>query len=186
MVLIGLMGCKHAGKDTVADYLVSHHGFVKYAFADPVKQICQVMFRLETRQLHDPLAKEEMDERWGMTPRQMMQKVGTDMVRNMWGDDFWVANMEARFQSSSPTHVVVSDVRFQNEADWIKKHRGILVRVKDTTSASSSTTDHHVSETEQQSIQEDVLILNHKQGLDTFHHQLEDLFRPLFSIGEQK
>lgn len=170
MVLIGLMGYKHAGKDTFADYLVQKYGFQKYAFADPVKQICKIMFRLEQEQLDDPTAKETLDRRWGMTPRQMMQRVGTDMVRRVWDDDFWVRNMDMRVQQDHPGRVVVSDVRFQNEAEWVRQNKGILVRVVD---GRQNHDDTHASETEQLSIQEDVCIVNAKKGVAQFHHEIE-------------
>ena len=38
--IIGILGNKRVGKDTVADYLVKNYGFIKYNFADPIKEIC--------------------------------------------------------------------------------------------------------------------------------------------------
>ena len=182
MVLIGLIGFKNSGKDTVADYLVRQHGFRKYAFADPVKEICKIMFRLDLEQLHDPVRKEQLDERWGMTPRTMMQKVGTDMIRNMWGEDFWVRNMNARVPSHGSDRVVVSDVRFRNEADWIQQKGGILVRVVDGTQQC----DNHPSETEQLSIKEDILLVNPKAGLSSFYDDIESMFLSHISNEERK
>lgn len=170
MVLIGLIGYKRSGKDTFADYLVHTHGFQKYAFADPVKQLCKIMFLLEQKQLDDPLSKEIVDERWGLTPRQMMQKVGTDMVRCQWGSDFWVKNMELRVHRDNHPMMIVSDVRFQNEAEWIKANHGILVRIVD---GHQHHHDTHQSETEQLSIQEDICIVNEKNGLPLFHQEIE-------------
>lgn len=169
MVLIGLIGLKQSGKDTFADYLVREHHFKKLAFAEPVKSICRVMFLLTEAQLNDPHQKEMVDPRWGLSPRQMMQKVGTDMVREMWDDDFWVKNMDMRHRQIVED-VVVSDVRFPNEAQWIRDRGGLLVRIADGREHSSDT---HSSETSQASIQEDVRVLNEKDGLEKFHEKVE-------------
>lgn len=176
MVLIGLIGYKQSGKDTLADHLVAQHGFEKYAFADPVKQICKIMFGLDNRQLNDPVQKEVVDDRWGMTPRKMMQTVGTDMIRETWGQDFWVRNMDHRIRTSihEGRKIVISDVRFRNEADWIKQHNGILVRIVDDRQQSG---DLHTSETEQLQIHDDLCIYNKKQGLDQFYHDAHDLLQ---------
>jgi hypothetical protein len=166
MVLIGLIGQKQTGKDTFADYLVKTRGFKKLAFAEPVKQVCQILFHLEPEQVYDPRLKEVVDERWGLSPRQMMQKVGTDMVRNMLGNDFWVKHMDISYSKGS---IVISDVRFKNEAEWVKDRGGVLIRIVD----GSHHCDHHPSETEQLSIKEDVVLKNDKNGLEEFHQQIE-------------
>lgn len=166
MVLIGLVGRKHSGKDTFADYLVNHYGFTKQAFAGPVKEICRVMFLLTPEQLEDPQQKETVDKRWGLSPRQMMQKVGTDMVRQVWDENFWLKNMDLRLCDGD---VVISDVRFPNEAQYIRDRGGVLVRIV----CSKETTDTHTSETSQESIQEDVSIVNEKDGLDVFYETIE-------------
>jgi len=175
MVLIGLIGLKQSGKDTFADYLVDKHHFKKLAFAEPVKKICQVMFLLTEEQLNDPHQKEVVDGRWGLSPRQMMQKVGTDMVRQTWDDDFWVKNMDMRIRQVVQK-VVVSDVRFPNEAQWIRDKGGLLVRIDD---GREKPQDTHSSETSQASIQEDVCVFNEKNGLEDFHWKVEELFRKI-------
>ena len=80
-MLIGLVGKKGAGKDSVADYLVTHHGYQKHAFALPIKQACSLMFQVDMAAF-DGENKEVVDPQHGMTPRQMLQKVRTDFFRN--------------------------------------------------------------------------------------------------------
>jgi len=178
-VLIGLIGLKQSGKDTFADYLVANHHFRKLAFAEPVKKLCQTMFLLTEEQLNDPELKEKVDGRWGLSPRQMMQKVGTDMVRQMWDDDFWVKNMDMRL-SQIADNVVISDVRFPNEAEWVRGKGGLLVRIDDGREQSS---DAHASETSQSVIKEDVCIFNEKNGLEDFHDKIEKLFQKMKSVN---
>ena len=68
-LIIALSGKKRSGKDTVADYLVERFGFVKYGFADPIKEIGKIMFDFSEEQLNTD-KKEEIDKRWGISPRQ--------------------------------------------------------------------------------------------------------------------
>lgn len=175
MVLIGLIGYKQSGKDTFADYLVCHHNFKKEAFAEPVKEVCRIMFHLKYEQMNDPILKETIDERWGISPRQMMQKVGTDTIRHAWGDDFWIKNMGMRVGNHNDNSIVVSDVRFPNEAQWVKDNGGVLIRIMDSREHS----DTHSSETLQASIKEDFLIFNKKDGIEKFHQQINKLIEKI-------
>ena len=78
--LIGLSGQKRVGKDTLADYLCSNHGFTKYSFAGPLKKACQEIFMLTDEQT-EGIDKETMDDRWGVSARTIFQKVGTELFR---------------------------------------------------------------------------------------------------------
>ena len=77
-MIIGLIGTKGSGKDTVGSYLISNHMFTRYAFGDPVKQICKNLFSLTDEQLNDHKMKETIDTRWGISPRKMFQKIGSE------------------------------------------------------------------------------------------------------------
>lgn len=140
-MLIGLVGKKGVGKDTVADYIVQQHGFVKRAFADPIKEACTIIFQLAPEQLSDRLLKEKVDERFGMSPRKMMQWLGTDVVRQQIRDDFWVQHFMAWYTPGS--NVVVPDIRFQDELDAVKRLGGIVIRITRPGAAE----DKHISET---------------------------------------
>lgn len=179
MILIGIIGLKGAGKDTVADFLIRHHQFQKRSFADPVKETCQTLFMLEREQLHDTERKEETDPRWGVSPRQMMQTLGTDMVRSHLGEDFWLRHMDIYTKQHQPQRLVVPDVRFANEADWIKRNHGVLVRVHDDRTHSE---DPHPSETEQLSIKDDYCIFNPKSGITAFHQHLEGVIPTILDM----
>jgi len=65
LMIIGLCGVAGSGKDTVADFLVKNHGFVKVAFADPLKRICKDVFDFSDEQLWGPSEKRNaQDERY--------------------------------------------------------------------------------------------------------------------------
>lgn len=172
-MLIGLVGKKQVGKDTVANYLVNHYGFIKHAFAAPLKAACEALFLLEPRQLHDNRLKEKLDARWDRSPRQMMQLVGTDLFRRHVDRDFWVKHMDLWLDAHATDLVVVSDVRFQNEADLIKRRGGFLWRVERETPHQ----DAHESET--QDIRHVDLLLDNSRSVTDLHHQIDLSIRNL-------
>lgn len=79
-ILIGLVAPKRSGKDTAANYLCSSYGFKKYNFADPLKKGIGEMFGLTFEQL-DGKDKEVVDPFWGVTPRELFQKIGTELFQ---------------------------------------------------------------------------------------------------------
>jgi hypothetical protein len=130
-MLIGVTGHAQHGKDTVAAYLVANHGFTRLAFADPLKELA-----LRT----DPyvpgigglcnLVKQmgwEEAKKWPVV-RRFLQDLGTE-ARNIIGEDVWVNALERVWTHSGANNVVISDVRFPNEAAFIHRHSGELWRV---------------------------------------------------------
>lgn len=166
-MLIGLVGKKQVGKDTVANYLVHHYGFIKHAFAAPLKAACEVLFLLEPRHLNDNRLKEKTDARWDKTPRQMMQLVGTDLFRKHVDRDFWVKHMDLWLDAHHSDLVVISDVRFQNEADLIKKRGGLLWRVE------REMPYHDAHESETQEIRNVDLNLDNNRSVNDLYHQID-------------
>lgn len=176
MILIGVIGRKNAGKDTLADLLVARRGFRKHALAYPLKEACRILFLLDDSQLNDPLQKEIVDARWGLSPRVMFQKIGTDFARETFGHDFWVRHLEYWVEQETPSRLVVPDIRFPNEAAWIRAQGGLLVRVRSTDPVSE---DAHISETGVDEIPADIEIVNDKTlGLDLFHETVLTLLDP--------
>jgi hypothetical protein len=132
-MIIGLIGYKGSGKDVMADYLVSHYNFEKMAFADPLKDICRFLFDLSETQLTDRKLKEQKIEFWSLSPREILQKVGTDLFRKHFDAEFWVKLMEnkisQKLEKNPNLNIVCSDVRFQNEANLILKLGGKIVYI---------------------------------------------------------
>lgn len=146
-ILLGITGYKQSGKDTIANYLIQKYSFEKYAFAYPLKEICKCAFNLTEEQLNGK-DKEVKDEFWKTTPRIMMQKIG-DIMRNNLDfipeikNNYFVKYFEDYYQKKSPTRLVVSDIRFLNEASSVKKLKGMIIKV--IRKSADEKTDQHIS-----------------------------------------
>jgi hypothetical protein len=137
-ILIGVAGVKGSGKDTIADYLVKKYGFHKRSFADPLKKACQCLFGFTDQQVNGS-DKEIPDDKWfGITPRETMQFVGTDLFRKQMGnlnsnirENIFIYNFKNWYEDERNTKsfVVVPDVRFQNEVDYIRSQNGFIIKI---------------------------------------------------------
>ena len=119
MMIIGVVGQKFSGKDTFADYLCKHYDFEKKAFASSLKKVCMAAFHLTEEQLNLPEQKEKIHEYWGKSPRELMQMVGTELFRNHFDKEIWTKNMFLDLKGSQGKKIVVSDVRFENEMQFL-------------------------------------------------------------------
>lgn len=141
-MLIGLCGRKGSGKDTVAGILAEQHGFLPHALATPLKRVCAELFDFTDDQLWGE-SREVLDERYGKTPRELMQRLGTDFVRKELSMDFWLDRFQSWYElNSSVPRIVVSDVRFQNEINFIKRLGGTIYEVR---RSQADRSDPHVS-----------------------------------------
>lgn len=146
MKLIGLIGRARSGKDTVARYLAMQHKFTHVAFADPMKEMLEAAFG----DLFRDGDREQPIDWLGKSPRQLMQTLGTEWGRNQVHQDIWTLLMEQKILEQKAldevgfgTNMVISDVRFYNEADMILKHGGELWQIQRDT---AETVNAHVSE----------------------------------------
>lgn len=128
--IIGLCGIAGSGKDTCALAIKeSEINTEVFAFAWPLKEACKILFNFSDEQLHNSVAKEEIDERWERSPRQILQWLGTDILRNNIKKDFFIVNMKQRIDTSKAEYIVISDVRFDNEAELIRSMGGKIIKV---------------------------------------------------------
>jgi hypothetical protein len=136
-MIIGLVGFIGSGKGTVGDIL-EQKGFIKDSFAKPLKDACAVMFGWSRELLEGDTEmsrkwREEPDSYWSekfgreFTPREALQKMGTEAGRDVFHKDIWVISLLNRAKGKD---VVVTDVRFQNEIQYIQDNGGIVIRVK--------------------------------------------------------
>ena len=129
-MLLGLTGPAGCGKDSVANHLQREHAFTPTSFAAPLKNACQYLFGLSHDEVTDRELKEKTIPFWGLSPRQIMQRFGTEAMKVTFGDEFWVKSWLRTYQKFGTTdHVVVSDVRFEEEAAQIRAMGGRIVHI---------------------------------------------------------
>jgi len=144
--MIGFGHKRMRGKDEAAKYVVeTFPGFRKDLFAASLKEACACIFNLTDAQLYGPL-KHVPDVFWDKTPREIMQKVGTEAMRHAFGEDIWVRTFMRRRQLHDK-RPVISDVRFKSEADAIHYAGGAVIRV-DRYLPVDAKIDKHASETD--------------------------------------
>lgn len=147
--LVGFVGSAGCGKDTLGDMLVEE-GWNKIAFADSLKEMCIEFLGLSHDDVYTQEGKMKHNDFWGMTNREILQKVGTDAFRNGFHKDTWVKIMELKLKKalSENKKIVVTDIRFDNEAALIEKLGGVVFKIvrPNLVSNLSSSEQQHVSE----------------------------------------
>lgn len=216
-MIIGISGKAGAGKDTVGKIIqhltslqeqdCSFEEFHRYQsfvemnavwkikkFATAVKQICSIFTDLSIEDLEDEGVKQRvLGQEWsGMTVREMLQKIGTEAIRNNLHPEAWVNSVMSKYYPdvydletnqrireigdelemdtydySHPRFIeelayaypswVITDLRFKNEAEAIKKRKGSLVRVE---RKGLMTASNHISEIELDGYEFDYVIQN--------------------------
>ncbi len=134
-MIIGFVGLIGTGKDTAADYLINSHGFVRDSFASALKDAVSVVFGwdrqlLEGRTAESRAWREQVDPWWSqrlqmpeLTPRWVLQHWGTNLCREAFHNDIWIAALENRLRSNK-NNIVITDVRFPNEIAAIRNIGG--------------------------------------------------------------
>lgn len=140
-MIVGFVGFIGSGKDTAADYLVNFHGFRRDSFANTLKDAVAAVFGwdrtlLEGRTKEAREWREQVDPWWAerlnkpnLTPRWILQYWGTEVCRQGFHDDIWIASLENKMRKTKD-NIVISDVRFPNEIKAIHNAGGLVVRVK--------------------------------------------------------
>lgn len=137
--VIGICGLIGHGKDTAAGFLIEE-GFQRVSFAGVLKDAVANIFSwdrilLEGNTSESRVWREQVDKWWSnrlgipnFTPRYALQYIGTNVMRDHFNPDIWVAAAERKI-SQIDNNVVISDCRFFNELDVIKRLGGITASV---------------------------------------------------------
>lgn len=186
-MIIAMTGKKRSGKDTGGSYLVKNYGFTKYAFAQPIKDMCRIIFLWDERHEEGDL-KEVVDPFWGISPREAYQTIGTELFRERFPElhekfrylinkDIWVKRFEKWYSLNNDKNVVITDLRFLNEAGIIKDLGGYIIKVKSPVESN----DTHLSEMEMEKIiphykidNEDYEVSFIEESMEIIHGELNE------------
>ena len=138
--VIGIVGFIASGKDTTFDFISKKFNVKKDSYAGPLKDACANIFGWDRNLLEGTTTnsrnwREMKDEFWSdhlgqnITPRKILQVMGTEVMRNNFHNDVWILSMKKRIRESK-VPVIITDCRFPNEISAIKEMNGIVVQVK--------------------------------------------------------
>lgn len=175
-LLIGLTGRARSGKSTAAEHLVGTYLLEHYAFADPLRDGLMAIFNLDPSDFEGD--RKEQPLAWlDRSPRQLMQSMGTEWARNTVHPDVWVKLAEQNLDYMTKAlgavlGFVVSDVRFENEAELIRRRGGTIVHIS---RADAQAVNPHVSEAGVAGNKDDLLMLNNGT-VEEFLRSLDEVF----------
>jgi dephospho-CoA kinase len=145
--IIGVLGKARAGKDTIALYLEEKYNIIKVAFADDLKDKAMRDFGLSWEQVHGDL-KEEPSSYPEYPPRKILQELGC-FYRTI-DKDYWPKRLFEKIRKEeikTRDGICISDVRFLNEVNIIKKMNGHIIKVTRQSIEKINGADH-ISENE--------------------------------------
>ena len=187
-MLIGITGKLGSGKSTAAEYLQTNHNFREYSMARPLKEI-GCLFGFTQEQMYGTQEQKlEIHPYWGVSGRQFLQKVGTELFRNQLTKvlpemkikrTIWTELFKYKYHCDPSINYVVSDVRFKDEAETIRELGGIIIRTIRTNTVTSKTGEEHVhvSELEMDGVEADFIINNDELTLKQVNEFLDKIVR---------
>jgi hypothetical protein len=140
-MIIGITGLIGSGKGTVGDILVDYHNFKKISFADKLKDGCAAIFGWERDLLEGDtdrsrIWREKPDAFWTkefgreITPRYVLQLMGTECMRKGFHEDIWALLAKKEMTDNPHMNYVIPDVRFPNEMQLIRELNGEVWNIR--------------------------------------------------------
>ena len=156
--VIGICGRRRSGKDTVAAILNTLYSYENVKISTDLKDALRILFGFNHEQVEGHL-KDVVDERWGVSPRQAMQFIGTEVMQYKInellpyvGRKFWIKgfmNQHILNKDVSMKKIVITDIRFLHEYEELKMHLNndfMMLRIE--RNLPTTTVDEHSSEQE--------------------------------------
>ena len=174
--IIGIAGRARAGKSTAAELLLRFGaGRYLYSFADPIRAMLRAGLGIDLDNPYWQMRKEDpMPEFGGHSPRALMQTLGTEWGRDCVSSGLWLTLAGRALQQRGPG-MVIADVRFENEARWVRLQGGAVLHIERGAAPSVRT---HASEAGVQRLDGDMHVFN-ESTIDSLHVRLAAMFRPL-------
>lgn len=168
--VIGLCGRRRVGKDTVANILNELYGYENVKISQDLKDALRILFGFSGEQIESGL-KDQTDEYWGISPRQAMQFIGTEVMQYNInsllpdiGRKFWIKGcINKHIEPFDTKRIVLSDLRFVHEYEELRnklKDDFMVIRIDRDLEIANSQVDEHVSEKEYLNIPFNTKIIN--------------------------
>jgi hypothetical protein len=179
MAIISISGKIGSGKDTIADIIMQYtpyHRWEVKKFAGKLKDIAEILTGVPKINFEDQEFKQQdMGPEWGMTYRDLLQKLGTEAMRSGLHKNVWVNALFADYQfnieeDEQIPYWIITDSRFPNELAAVKKHNGIAIKVIRDSGNTIGTT--HTSETALDDYTEWDYVINNNGTLEELKTQV--------------
>lgn len=166
--LIGISGKAGSGKSAVAAYLRNaYQDTFIYPFASQLKLAASIKFGIPIEYFHDRELKEKPHPYWGVSPRKIAQFDGTEVTREKYveliedSNNFWIKRLTGHINGeltyfseelkqtidiSIGDTIVIPDVRFQNEYDWVIANKGLMIQLEREGADGGVGIEGHISE----------------------------------------
>lgn len=123
---------------------VENHGSNTYSpfevkkYAGKLKTIASLLTGIPVEKFEDQeFKKQQMNPEWNMTYREFLQRLGTEAMRDGLHTNVWVNALFADYKPLTYSDIggweypnwIITDMRFPNEMDAVKKRKGITIRV---------------------------------------------------------
>lgn len=181
--IIGISGKKQSGKDTVASILLAlflnkdfdydddvlsitanviyksefmKQGYI-YRFGDSLKEVCSIVNRCDRNNFENNNFKNKFSNVGDFTNRELLISVGKYFTSI--DKDIWIKCLCDKIKHSRDKFVIIPDVRFNNEKEFIKTNNGIIIRINSIFAEQSD----DVSETELDDSEFDYIIENNSK-----------------------
>lgn len=147
-MLVGLCGLAGCGKNTVAEILQERRNFTSIAFADPIYAAVAAVTGLSASELADRSVKEAPLPWLGKSPRELLQTLGTEWGREGVHQEIWVRRAMQRATAivAAGGHIAITDCRFENEAQAIRRAGGSVWQVRRQAAGLAGAAGRHASE----------------------------------------
>jgi hypothetical protein len=169
-MIIGLIGQKRVGKDTVASIIREFDNEYKFmALADPIKDIARIMFNFSEKQLYDD-EKDMIDAKWNIKPRDFFEQFGTDIMQfdiykylpalesRVPQRKFWILSLLSKLQETDK--VIITDIRGQHELEEVIKFNSnakFIRIIRPTNSSTDINNRLHITQIEPNQIREEYI-----------------------------
>lgn len=138
-IIVAINGCIGSGKDTFSEEFI-RDGFKRMSFAETLKDAVSVIFGWDREMLEGSTEesralRETPDEYWSnklgfvVTPRWVLQNLGTEVMRKNFDDNIWVYSLENRMRSIEG-NIIITDCRFPNELKMLRENKASIIEVQ--------------------------------------------------------
>lgn len=174
-MIIGLSGYAGVGKDTLAKYIVElDPSFEIKKFSGKLKEVASLLTGIPVDNFENQKFKTQELNGWDMTVRELLQKLGTEAIRDGLHEDAWVNALFANYHQGE--NWVITDMRFPNEYEAVKRFGGKAIRLD---REGIKPINYHPSETAIDSFDFDIQCVTTKQEPESWKVVAEQILNQI-------